>query len=168
MFVAPSPKKATATRGSRAQLEGERGADDAGEPAADDRVRAQVPALEVVEVHRAAVAVAAALDLAVELGHDLVRVRALGDRVAVRAVGRGDHVAVLERAADADGDGLLADGDVEEPGQLAGAEALLDLLLEAPDEEHLAKEVLQALGRHCLPLFLEGCHGADKLAVRVE
>ena len=76
-----------------AQLEGERGAGDRGEPAADDRVRAHVPALDVVEVHRAAVAVRAALELAVELGHQLVRVRPLGERVPVRAVGRGDHVA---------------------------------------------------------------------------
>ena len=68
-------------------------------------------------------------------------------RVPVRAVGRRDHVALLERAADADRDGLLADRDVQEPGQLAGAEALLDLLLEPADEQHLPKEVLQALAR---------------------
>src|SRR4030095_5642166 len=36
---------------------------------------------------------------------------------------------------------------VEEAGQLAGAEALLDLLLEAPDEEHLAEEIAQQLVR---------------------
>ena len=55
---------------------------------------------------------------------------------------------VVERAADADRDGLLPDRDVEEPRELAGAEALLDLLLEAPDEEHLAEE------RHDIP---RGC-----------
>ena len=120
-----------------AQLEGERRTRDRRQAAADDRVRAQVPALDVVEVHRAAVAVRAAFLLAVQLGHHLVRVRALGERVAVRAMRRSDHVAVLERAADADGAGLLADRDVEEAGQVAGAEALLDLLLEAADEEHL-------------------------------
>ena len=95
-----------------AELEGERGADDRGQAAADDCVRAQVAALDVVEVHRAAVAVRAAFDLPVELGHDLVRVRALGERVPVRAVRGGEHVALLQRPADADGDGLLADGDV--------------------------------------------------------
>ena len=82
MFVAPSPKNATATRGSPPQLEGERGAGDRGQPAADDRVRAEVAALDVVEVHRAAVAVRAALDLAVELGHDLVRVACPGPACA--------------------------------------------------------------------------------------
>ena len=40
-------------------------------------------------------------------------------------------------------DGLLADRDVQEAGQLAGPEALLDLLLEAPDQEHLAEEIAE-------------------------
>ncbi len=61
------------------------------------------------------------------------------------AVGRGEHVAVLHRRADADLGRLLADRDVQEPGQLAGAEALLDLLLEAPDQQHLAQELAQPL-----------------------
>ena len=135
-------RRAVAEEGDRdarlaAQLEGERGPCDLRQAAADDGVCAEVAALDVVEVHRAAVAVRAAFLLAVQLGHHLVRVRALGERVAVRAMRRGDHVAVLERAADADGAGLLADRDVEEAGQVAGAEALLDLLLEAADEEHL-------------------------------
>ena len=84
--------------------------------------------------------------------------RALGERVPVRAVRGRDHVALLERAADADGDGLLADRDVEEAGQLARAETLLDLLLEAADEQHLAEEVPQLLlGRG--PLLLDLRHG---------
>ena len=128
-----------------AQLEGEAGADDRRQAAADDGVRAEVAALDVVEVHRAAVAVRAALELPVELGHDRVRVRAARERVAVRAVGRAEDVAVLHRLADADLGRLLADRDVQEAGQLAGAEALLDLLLEAPDEEHLAQEVAEPL-----------------------
>ena len=57
----------------------------------------------------------------------------------MRAMRRADRVAVLERAADADGDRLLADVGVEESRQVAGAEALLDLLLEAPDQQHLAR-----------------------------
>ena len=144
-----------------AELEGERGADDRGQAAADDGVRAEVPALDVVQVHRAAVAVRAALELAVELGHDLVRVRALGERVAVRAVGRGEDVALLERVADADGDRLLADRDVQEPGQLAGAEPLLHLLLEAPDEQHLAEELAQQLLRDAALLLHLGQVGFE-------
>ena len=86
VFVEPSPKKATATRGSLAELERERGAGDRRQPAADDGVRAEVAALDVVEVHRAAVAVRAALDLPVELGHHRVR-RACRARACARARG---------------------------------------------------------------------------------
>jgi hypothetical protein len=50
---------------------------------------------------------------------------------------------------DADRDGLLADRDVQEARQLAGAEPLLDLLLEAADEEHVAQEVAQRLLADC-------------------
>ena len=51
----------------------------------------------------------------------------------VRAMRRREDVVVAERLADADGDRFLSDRDVEEARQLAGAEALLDLLLEASD-----------------------------------
>ena len=93
-------------------------------------------------------------DLAVELRHHLVRVRALGEGVPVRAVRRGDDVVLLERLADADRDRLLTDGDMEESGQLTGAEALLHLLLETANEEHLPEEFLQASAGRNLPLFL--------------
>ena len=65
-----------------------------------------------------------------------------GQRVCVRAVGRGDHVAGLERAAGADGDRLLADREVDEARYLAVAVALLDGLLESPDHEHPGQEAL--------------------------
>ena len=133
-----------------AHLEGERRADHGRQAAADDGVRAHVAAGDVVEVHRAAVAVRAALDLAVQLGHHLVRRRPVGEHVPVRAVGRADHVVLLERAADADGDRLLADARMQETGEVAGAEALLDLLLETPDQQHLAEELDQLLARQML------------------
>jgi hypothetical protein len=123
-----------------AQLEGERGADRRRQAAADDGVRAHVAALEIVEVHRAAVAVRAALDLPVQLRHHLVRWRPVREHVSVRAVGRADHVAVFERAADTDCDRLLADRSVEEASELPGAEALRDLLFEAPDQLHFAEK----------------------------
>ena len=85
----------------------------------------------------------AALDLPVELGHHGVRVRAARERVPVRAVRRREHVVVLHRGADADRDRLLADRDVQEAGQVAGAEPLLHLLLEPADEEHGVEEVAQ-------------------------
>ena len=143
MFVAPSPKKATATRGSRAQLESQRRAGDRRQTAPDDRVGAHVAALDVVQVHRAAVAVRTALELPVQLRHQLVRRRPLRERVSVGAMCRRDDVALLQRAADADRDGLLADGHVQEPGKLPGPEPFLDLLLESPDQQHLAEELAQ-------------------------
>ena len=48
-------------------------------------------------------------------------------------------------AATADRDRLLADRHVQEPGQVTGSELLLDLLLEAPDQQHLAQKLTQAL-----------------------
>ena len=162
MFVAPSPKNATRDARLAAQLERERRAGDRRQAAADDRVRAEVAALDVVEVHRAAVAVRAALELPVELGHDRVRVRPARERVAVRAVRGGEDVAVLERLADADRDRLLADRDVQEARQLAGAEPLLDLLLEAPDQQHLAEE------RRAAARSAERAPSVSTFATRVE
>ena len=54
-------------------------------------------------------------------------------------------------AANSDGDGLLTDGYMEEAGQLTGAKTLLHLLLETADEEHLAQEILEPVGRSRLP-----------------
>ena len=61
-------------------------------PPADDRDRGQHPDGRVAEVHRAALAAAAAGRLAVELRHRRPRAHPLRERVAVRAVGRGDPV----------------------------------------------------------------------------
>src|SRR4029078_13457249 len=86
-----------------AHLEGECGSDDAGQPASDDGVRTEVPDLDVVQVHRAAVAAAAAFDLPVQLGHDPLDGRPLRDRMTMRTVPRGDHVLTLEGGAHAGG-----------------------------------------------------------------
>jgi hypothetical protein len=51
-----------------------------------------------------------------------------------------DHVFAGERGADPGRGCLLADRDVQEAGKLARSEAVLDLLLEATDEKHLAEE----------------------------
>jgi hypothetical protein len=87
--------------------------------------------------------------------------RALGERVPVRTVCGSDHVALLERAADADGAGFLADRDVQETGELARAEALFDLLLEASNQQHLAEEIPQLLlGNRPLLLDLGHCESS--------
>ena len=61
---------------------------------------------------------------------------------------RGRHeIALFERAADADCDCLLADAGVQEAGEVTGAEALHNLLLEAPNQQHLAQEPEELLAR---------------------
>jgi len=142
---------AVAEKGERdaglgAQRERKRDAGGNAERAAHDRARTEVPALDVVKVHRATPPSRAALGLAIELGHDRPGRRALGERVRVRAVGRGDHVAGRERGAGADCHGLLADCDVNKAGDLAVPVALLDLLLELPDQEHLLQEASELAG----------------------
>ena len=153
-----------------AHLERESRSNDARKTAAHDGVRAQISDLEVVEVHRAAVAPAAAFDLAVQLGHDALHRSPLRDRVSVRSMRRGDHVLLRKSGANACRRGLLADRDMEEPGQLACAEAVLDLLLEAADQEHLAEETAQDfLGDASPPGFgslLDGRHRAAIMLIR--
>ena len=63
------------------------------EAAADDTVRAEHPDREVGDVHRPALAPAAAALASEQLGHHRLDVDALRDRVAVTAMGRGDAVA---------------------------------------------------------------------------
>ena len=109
-------------------------------------------------MHGASIAVAAALDLAVQLRHHLVRMRSFCKRVPVGAVRRADHVAVFQCPADADRDSFLPNGNMEESGQLAGAKALLHLLLETANQEHLAQEILQTVGRCRLLAFLQPGH----------
>src|SRR5204863_7235279 len=67
---------------------------------------------------------------------------------------------VGERPANADVDGLLADRDVQEARQLTRPEAFLDLLLEAPDQEHFPEEFAQRLFGDPAALF-DFRHGPD-------
>src|SRR4029077_2330243 len=54
-----------------------------------------------------------------------------------------------------------ADRHVQESGQLARPETLLDLLLEAPNEQHLPQDVLELVLAQCSLLFLHLCHGGE-------
>ena len=60
--------------------------------------------------------------------------------VAVLAVGGHDSVAGRQGADHADGDGLLADAQMQETPDLRRAVELSALLLEAPDAHHLAQQ----------------------------
>ena len=61
------------------------------------------------------------------------------------SVSGSEHVTFGHGLADADIDGFLADRDVQESRQVAGAEPLLHALFEAPDEQHLAQELAERL-----------------------
>src|SRR5690606_12982320 len=101
-----------------------------------------VPAVEVLldveEVHRAALAARAAVDLAEEFGHARVGGHAAGEAEAVVAVGGDERVPVVERPDGAGRDGLLAYVEVEEAGDLLAAVHLRGALLEAALEQHVA------------------------------
>ncbi len=116
----------------------DREADTRGQDAArrEDAVGAEVAHGRVGDVHRAALAVADAVRLAVELGHEAPERAALGDEVAVAAVRREDVVVGPERRARADGDGLLAYRGVEEAWDPAAGEQLAHALLEEPHAQH--------------------------------
>src|SRR5579863_10465029 len=58
--------------------------------------------------------------------------------MAVAAMGRGDDVAVGELRTDADRGGFLSRVEVDETGNLAGGEFVVDAILEAPDRRHAA------------------------------
>src|ERR1700736_4442632 len=113
---------------------------------ADDRVRAEHPAREVRDVHRAAAPLAEAVLASVDLGHHPFEVAALGDAVPVAAVGARHVVVVAEVGADTRRDGLFADVHVHEARDLARAELARHSLLEEPDRQHRPVEEVQCLG----------------------
>ena len=121
-------------------------------PAPTIAIAGQHPDRRVAEVHRAALAGAAAGALAEELGHRGPRRHALGERVAVRPVRGGDPVGRPEHVADADGDRLLALVLVERPRDLALEEEVVDRLLEAADQEHLPVQPGEVPGQAARPL----------------
>ena len=107
-----------------------------GQLAADDGVAAHEIRLRVEKVHRAALSPAAARGLAVQLGHNHVRVHALGQRVTVVAVVAHHVVRLIERGHGAGGDGLLADVQVQESPYLALCVQSSARLLESANKQH--------------------------------
>lgn len=67
-------------------------------------------------MHRAAVAVRAPFELPVELRHDPLGLRSLGERMPVRAMRGADHVVALERGADADRGPLSVSSETPDQG----------------------------------------------------
>jgi hypothetical protein len=132
-WMEPSPKEQRQTRFSLRYLKAQ------ATPAAQEALGG------VEDVHGAAAPAGGAGALGQELGHDLVGADALGDGLAVVAVGDDHGVIGLHGGGGGDGDGLLADVEVAE-----AAEHLLLIgspgdLLDAADEHHLVHG-LQELG----------------------
>ncbi|MNN15015.1 hypothetical protein D3C81_1281100 [compost metagenome] len=87
-------------------------------------------------MHRAALALADAGLLAVDLGHHPVHIDALGDAMAVAAVVGGNAVLVVQMGHHPGGAGFLAGIEVDEAGNFAGGELHMQALLEGADGAH--------------------------------
>src|SRR4029077_20629113 len=114
------------------------------------------PAVEIGDVHRAALAAAQPALLGEELLHHQRGVAALGDAVAMAAMGAGDIVPGPEMGADADGGGLLAGIEMDKARDAALGELFLHPLLEAADRRHVAIRLQQfvALQLHPFPPWI--------------
>src|SRR5690606_34305159 len=84
-----------------------------------------------------ALALAQAVATAVDLLHHGLDVAALGDAMAVPAMGRNDEVVAFEIFADADGDRFLTRIEMGEARDLAGHDLRMQTFLEHADRLHL-------------------------------
>ena len=100
----------------------------------------------LVQMHGAAAAAAAAAGLAIQLGHQDIGLHALGQRMPVTAMGRGDPICFAQMRADADGSGLLADIQMQEAWRLAAAAGDLGRQLEFAQQRHLFIQPHHLLG----------------------
>ena len=91
----------------------------------------------VVQVHGAAAAPATAVAFAIQLGHQGVRRHALGQGMAMAAVGAGDPVGLAQMGAYPDTRRFLADVQVQEARGLALAAGDLRGQLETAQQQHL-------------------------------
>src|SRR5262252_4225292 len=106
--------------------------------AAHDSVGPQHAAVEIGDVHRTALAAAQAAVPGKQLLHHRLDVAALGDAMAMAAMGAGDVVAVAEVHAHADRRGFLAGVEVNEARDVAGGKFLLHPVLEGANGAHVA------------------------------
>ena len=126
----------------------------------DDAVRPQHAFGEVGDVHRAALAPAQAFAASEDLQHHRIGVAALGDAMAVAAMGRGDDVTVVEMQADADAGRFLAGIEMHEPRNAPGGEFVVHRILELADRPHLTIRAEQLFSRQ----LQCACHFLSSLA----
>ena len=117
-------------------LGAERRADRDRQAAADDAVGAEIALRRLGDMHRAAAPLAIAALAAEELGEHRLELGALGDAMAVAAMGRGDAVGVAERHADADRRRLLPDRQMHGAVAQAADVRIFGRLLETADAMH--------------------------------
>ena len=104
----PVAKKADGHLVGAAHLDRQAHAGDDRQAAADDAIGADDALAEVGDVHRAALALAVAGGPAIQLGEHVLDFAALGQHVAVAAVGAGDIVVLAQCGAGAHRHCLLA------------------------------------------------------------
>ena len=135
-----------------AQLDRVRGAGGDDDVRRHHAVRAEHADAEIGDVHRAALAAAAPADAAEQLAHHRRAVGALGERVAVAAMGGEQDVLAREQRDHAGGDRLLPDRGVDGAEHELVAEAAERRLLERANAEHQAVMRPQALDIDVAPL----------------
>src|SRR5580704_5945516 len=116
---------------------GQRRADDERRSAPDDPVGAEHAAVEVGDMHRAALTAAQAGLLREQLLHHQDRVAALCDAVAMPAMSAGDVVLRPQMHADTDGGGLFAGVKMDKARYAAFRELVLHPFLELADRRHV-------------------------------
>src|SRR5205085_12488222 len=109
--------------------------------------RAEEAALDVRDVHRAALPARDAIAPPEELGHQPARVDPLCERMPVAAVVREDGVVGRQGRDDADGDRLLTDRGVDCAGDLTLLVPAIRGLFEAANQEHPLVERERRLAR---------------------
>ncbi len=107
-----------------------------GDAAANDTIGANDAPVEIRDMHRTALALAAAGDLAVDFRHHGLKVSSLGQNVPVAPVG-ADHIVILPQGrAHPNGNCFLADGGMEESWDSPGQEGLGHLVFKMTDLQH--------------------------------
>ena len=115
-------------------------------------VAAKHAALDIEKVHRTTKAFGAARFLTEQLGDHLAGWGAFGDSVSVFTVGCQDVIIRIQGRERANGDGLLADRQVQEPADLLLGVGLCECLFHPSDGQNIAVVLEQRR------LIGAGCH----------
>ena len=107
---------------------------------ADDAIGPEQTDRTVIEMHRAAAAAADAVGTTEQFGHHPSRIGALGQRMAVAAMGRGHPVGRAQMRANAHARRLLSDIQMQETRRFALATGGLRDKLELAQQRHLFEQ----------------------------